>query len=715
MKIFTTVLTLFLSVSILFAETDSLNTKFGVYGGLNFNSHTADFYKLRGIPNCCPNFESGSGIGFNFGALVEYKLTKNWWLGGRAGVMSLNGKLTKEETTTILLENGPALGVFEHNMTGKFLNLALEPAIIYKLFGNLLVSIGARLGLNLTKDFEQVEKLTKPEGVGTFLDSLGNDTHKRTRNEYSGEIPDANAFQMSLLGSLSYELPLNAKGNLVLAPEISYYFPITELVQNTRWKVSNIKAGIALKYVPIPKPPRPEIFRKEYRIDTIQIQSDIVAESRVVRGIETSKKSRLETENEIITTETILRTDTLYYPKKYLLTGNITAVGVDTAGREIPNPVFKIEEYVSNRLDPLLNYIFFEENSSELPERYIRLSPSETSRFEIDSLYRETTIDIYHNILNIVGKRMREHPNAKITLIGCNSGINLEKNNIALSKKRAETVKEYLVNVWSISPDRIIVKERNLPEKASTPIDEPDKIAENRRVEIYSDEEEILKPVFIEKIDRTATPPIARFKPSANSEAGLKNWEVEAWQNSAPENKFIKSGDTLVPQFIDWKMEQYQKIIPKSPEPIYYSLKLVDVKNSETIITQKTLPVEVLTISKKRIERIGDYEIEKFSLILFDFDKADIKGNNQKIIEFISSRIKPESEIEIKGYTDRTGDEAYNQKLSERRAIATKNALKRSDALAKGIGEQELLYDNDLPEGRFYCRTVQVIVKTKVK
>jgi outer membrane protein OmpA-like peptidoglycan-associated protein len=405
----------------------------------------------------------------------------------------------------------------------------------------------------------------------------------------------------------------------------------------------------------------------------------------------------------------------LYYPKKYLLTGNITVVGVDTTGREIPNPVFEIEEYVSNRLDPLLNYIFFEENSSELPERYIRLSPSETSRFEIDSLYRETTIDKYHNILNIIGKRMREHPNTKITLVGCNSGINLEENNIALSKKRAEAVKEYLVNVWSISPDRIIVKERNLPEKASTPIYEPDKIAENRRVEIYSDEEEILKSVFIEKIDRTATPPIARFKPSVNSEAGLKSWEVEAWQNSAPDNKFVRTGDTLVPQFIDWKMEQYQKIIPQSPEPIYYSLRLVDVKNNDTIITQKTLPVEVLTISKKRIERIGDTGIEKFSLSFFDFDKADIIGDNLKIIEFISSRIKPESEIEIKGYTDRTGDEAYNQKLSERRAIATRNALKRSDALAKGIGEQELLYDNDLPEGRFYCRTVQVIVKTKVK
>jgi len=31
---------------------------------------------------------------------------------------------------------------------------------------------------------------------------------------------------------------------------------------------------------------------------------------------------------------------------------------------------------------------------------------------------------------------------------------------------------------------------------------------------------------------------------------------------------------------------------------------------------------------------------------------------------------------------------------------------------SKGVGEDEALYTNDLPEGRFYNRTVQVVIRT---
>jgi hypothetical protein len=30
----------------------------------------------------------------------------------------------------------------------------------------------------------------------------------------------------------------------------------------------------------------------------------------------------------------------------------------------------------------------------------------------------------------------------------------------------------------------------------------------------------------------------------------------------------------------------------------------------------------------------------------------------------------------------------------------------------EGVGESTLLYPNDSPEGRFYCRTVQVLIET---
>lgn len=698
------------------AESDSIRVKYGAYVGFNVNVHTANFNKLSGIPNCCPNFESGSGTGFNLGVVFEHRVARQWWVGSRVGVIFLNGTLTREEPTTILVENGPADGVFEHRLTGKFLHIAFEPSVLYNPIERVFISFGPRLGVNLTKSGEQVEMLVKPAGVGTFLDSLGNDTHKRTRNEYSGEIPDALPFQAALHVGVGYQLPLNRRGNLVAVPEISYHVPLTELVKNTQWRVANLRMSVALKYALLPQTSKDKLFRRELNIDTLKIPSDIVAQNQIVVGVETSRRSTVEMEDAILETEILERTDTLFYPHRPKLTGDITAVGVDSTGREIPNPVFNIEEFISNRLDPLLNYIFFEGNSSELPPRYVRLSREESSvGAMIDSLSSESALDTYHNILNIIGKRMREHPNATLTLIGCNSGIGVEKNNLTLSRKRAETVRDYLVDVWGISPGNITVQARNLPENASTPIDEPDKIAENRRVEIYSDNEEILKPVFIQKIHRTANPPIVRFKLSAHAEAGLKRWDVEAWQSLAPKERFVRTGGEFLPQSLDWVLENDQHSIPKHPAPIHYSLRLWDSRNNDTHIVKQTAPIDVITVVRKRREQIEDYEIERFSLILFDFDKAEIVGSNSKVVDFIASRTRPESQIEIRGYTDRTGDEMYNQQLSERRALATKAALNRSDAVAIGIGERQLLYDNDLPEGRFYCRTVQVTVKTKVK
>ncbi|MBM2817047.1 MAG: hypothetical protein HW421_3809 [Ignavibacteria bacterium] len=708
------ILIIFSSVELL-SNNDSIQAKFGVFLGANYNTHSAQFQKLEGIPNCCPKFDLGTGLGYNLGILYEQKLIQNFWLGAKLGIIALDGELKRNENTILIIDKGTIDGAFEHKLTGSFMNVGLEPALIYNPFGGLLVSAGARLGLNITKNYDQVETIVEPPGTGTFMDSLGNDTHSRTRNKFSGEIPKSIPFQIAFLAGISYELPLNTEGNLKLVPEVSYLLPLSDMVENTDWAVTSIRAGIALKYSPLPKPPKKEIFRKELHIDTIKISNDDIIVSRKIPGKENIKTEKIETDNNFITTEIVTRTDTLLIKKLYKLEGSILAVGVDSSGAEIPNPVFKIEEFISNRLDPLLNYVFFDENSFELPNRYTSLQNNQTSKFEVDSLYRESTLDIYYHILNIVGKRMRMNPTANITLIGCNSNLADEKGNLELSLRRTEVVKNYLEKVWGISPDRIKVENRNLPLKASTPIDETDKVQENRRVEIYSDNEKILEPVFIEKLDWSANIPIIRFKTTAESEAGLKSWEINAFQKGNVSAQFVKSGNDIPPINIDWELNKFQKIIPKSAEPIVYSLVLEDKKGAKKKIDNLTLPIKVITIQQKRTERIGIYEVERFSLILFDFDKATIEGGNKNIIDFISNRIKKESEIEISGYTDRTGDDVYNKKLSERRALSTKSTLKRSDAVAIGIGEEKLLYDNALPECRFYCRTVNVEVKTKVE
>ena len=108
-------------------------------------------------------------------------------------------------------------------------------------------------------------------------------------------------------------------------------------------------------------------------------------------------------------------------------------------------------------------------------------------------------------------------------------------------------------------------------------------------------------------------------------------------------------------------------------------------------------------------------------MILFPFGSAKVEDGNAKIVEFIKSekRLKPESSVTITGYTDVIGTEQANLKISTDRAKAVQASLGLDKAGAvreikvEGRGKQKpLLYENnELPEARFYCRTVVVEVK----
>ena len=80
---------------------------------------------------------------------------------------------------------------------------------------------------------------------------------------------------------------------------------------------------------------------------------------------------------------------------------------------------------------------------------------------------------------------------------------------------------------------------------------------------------------------------------------------------------------------------------------------------------------------------------------LFDFDKFTIKGKYSQILEEVAAKIKLHNDVEfvlVTGHTDRIGTDAYNQKLSERRADAVKKYLAShgvSDVRIKTVGKGE--------------------------
>jgi K(+)-stimulated pyrophosphate-energized sodium pump len=111
----------------------------------------------------------------------------------------------------------------------------------------------------------------------------------------------------------------------------------------------------------------------------------------------------------------------------------------------------------------------------------------------------------------------------------------------------------------------------------------------------------------------------------------------------------------------------------------------------------------------------------------FDFDRltfatgsATILPESQEQLNNIASILKayPDVRIRIGGYTDSTGNAAANQRLSQQRAHAVRQALiargvAPSRVTAEGYGASHPIADNATPEGRARNRRISVRVTAK--
>ena len=105
--------------------------------------------------------------------------------------------------------------------------------------------------------------------------------------------------------------------------------------------------------------------------------------------------------------------------------------------------------------------------------------------------------------------------------------------------------------------------------------------------------------------------------------------------------------------------------------------------------------------------------------VLFDFDKSDIRADAAAALAKLAViiRAQPKGRTRIEGHTDSKGDDAYNQKLSERRAESVKRWLVEKEGLdgsrmtTKGWGEAKPVVPNDTDANRQKNRRVQAIVE----
>lgn len=123
------------------------------------------------------------------------------------------------------------------------------------------------------------------------------------------------------------------------------------------------------------------------------------------------------------------------------------------------------------------------------------------------------------------------------------------------------------------------------------------------------------------------------------------------------------------------------------------------------------------------VERQGDkLYVALPSGILFDVDKDQVRPDARRsLTEAADVLVRyPDTYITVEGHTDSTGSHAYNQSLSERRAMRVRDVLVDSGVpferlSVRGYGETDPIADNSTPEGRQANRRVQLEIRPNEK
>ncbi len=377
---------------------------------------------------------------------------------------------------------------------------------------------------------------------------------------------------------------------------------------------------------------------------------------------------------------------------------------------------------------PVLNYVFFDEGSTEISKRYVLLKENEVKDFKAEQveLYTPANLSgrserqmvVYYNVLNILGDRMGQDPSSKITLVGSS-----EKGS-ADGREMAESIKSYLVSVFAVDASRITTEGRDKPK---IPSEKPGSTGElallregDRRVSIESNSPGLLmefqsgpsaplKPVQFVAVQEAPVESYVTFNNDGASE-DFTSWSLE-----------IEDEDGQIQHFGPYTQEKVaipgKSIMGARPEGDYTVKMIGKTESGETVEKESEVHMVLWTPSKTE-------EAMRFS-ITYEFNESNAIAKYDKYLaEVVMPKIPQGGKVIIHGYTDNIGDANYNQTLSQARVNNVKGTLQKALADAgrtdvqfesHGFGEDPKVtpFENKNPEGRFYNRAVIIDIIPK--
>lgn len=378
---------------------------------------------------------------------------------------------------------------------------------------------------------------------------------------------------------------------------------------------------------------------------------------------------------------------------------------------------------------PLRNYIFFDKNETNIPNRYLLLTKNQVAQFSEEKLtdYSDTALtnrskrqmQVYYHVLNILGARMQKNPEATLTLVGSS------ENGADEGRIMASSVKTYLTDIFDISGGRIFLEGRNKPK---IPSEQPGGKLElallqegDRRVSVESN-----FPGMLQEIETGAAIVLQSTNQPAANPASIKNpvvFTVTGAKDAFSEWRLeIKDRVEAVQKFGPFRDEQVviagSSILgPILREGRFTATMIGQTKNGRTLQKEATVNLELPAAA-------ANEELMRFSVIFEFNDSASIHIYHTFLSEVLVPKIPIGAKVKLYGHTDIIGGEIHNTTLSLDRMRTVRSIIENS---LQKTGRRDVLFEehwygevetvspfaNRLPEERFYNRTVIIDIIPK--
>jgi outer membrane protein OmpA-like peptidoglycan-associated protein len=647
----------------------------------------------------CPSFNSGSGFGLGPLLSIEW-MKNNWGLLSTLSYNMANGNLETEDsraqTVNQLGEIVPLIR--KHSVTMQVHNITSNIALQMKT-GDMRIYAGTNIGFLINPHWTASSSLISPSNI-TFPSGKRDTIFVNQQT-----IQNHNPVQFGSILGIGYDFTL--KDKVKITPELTYSLPFSSMVSSSDWKQSSLALSVSVRWGKESK--KDEEFKKDIFIDTIEVKRPEFIGKRIVKGSTLQSLEISETSSAIITNEIIKRTDTLIIgspppaPAKPP-TVNLSAYEQQDSVLRQVKAISLQGQFVTEGF-PILPLVFFKPQSSELAERYHQLKSSEG--FSSDSLEPNSILQ-HKDILNIIGERLSKNPQSTINLSSMSDPIT-EKSDCDLALQRAQTVKQYLENIWLIDQSRITINPmgKNCRPESPTQSKTEAGFEENRRVEIYSDDDVILNPVvrtrYIQLTDYS--PKIIQLHPEGSTNTGINKWQLHAEYG---DNEILDTNGLGIAPVLDYSLEPNIATLMNSGEPSVFqaSLTLQDRKGlSNTGILE--IPIDRDTTN---------YAVQRLSLMHFGVLKSTLNEAAKTSISKFISNLEDDATISIVGYSDNLGNPITNNRLAKSRAKAVSDFIRKmrpnsNIVQIEGVGSSKLppgIPSHELPESRFLSRTVQI-------